>query len=128
MNIESVRLFAILLAPFAIAFLIEALVLYFYKLKGFWMAICISVLINLVTIAVIFYVVMAVLGMLKYEINGLHLPPQVVLFLWWFSSIAEGLLLQIFLRKVEKKRLFSASIIMNALSYLFLYLFIVNSH
>ncbi len=128
MNMESLRFLALLFAPFAIAFLIEATVIYFFKLKGLWVSIGLSVLINLITLAVIFFGVMALLGKLHYEFNGLHLPLQVVAFLWWFSSIADGFLFRLFLPKAQMGKAFAASIIMNFASYLFLYLFIVNSH
>jgi hypothetical protein len=128
MNIESLVPFAIIITPFAIAFFIEALVIYFFKIKSFWAAIGFSLLINLITVTIIFYMVTVLLGQLNYEFNGLHLPIPVVLFLWWFSSVVDGLLMQLFFVNIEVKLLYRASILMNALSYLLLYIIIVNSH
>jgi len=128
MNTESLIPFALIITPFFLAFFIEGIVLYFFKIKAFWSSIGIAVAVNLLSLVVIFYAIMPLLGKLGYQFNGLELPVPVVLFLWWFSSIADGLLVLLFFKHVEKKRIFSASIIMNALSYLFLYIFIVNSH
>lgn len=128
MNTESLLPLLLLITPFAIIFFIKAMVLYFFKIRRFWSAIGISVIINLITLAIIFYGVMSLLGNLNYEFNGLHLPAPVVFFLWWFSSVTEGFLLHLFFRQKQKRQLFAASIVMNALSYIFLYIFIINSH
>jgi hypothetical protein len=68
------------------------------------------------------------MGKLGYEFNGLRLPLQVILMLWWLSVIADGLLLQLFNAKTDKRTVFTASLVMNSISYLFLYFFITNSH
>jgi len=131
MSIESLTPFLIVLAIFLIAFLIEALVLYFFKLKKFWASFGISVLVNLVSLTLIYYVAAAVLHALGYDMgkyNGLNLQLPVVAFLWWFSVVVEGLLLCFFFSRHELKRAFIASIFMNFLSMLFLYAFIINSH
>jgi len=131
MSIESLTPFLIVLAIFLIAFLIEALVLYFFKLKKFWASFGISVLVNLVSLTLIYYVAAAVLHALGYDMgkyNGLNLQLPVVAFLWWFSVVVEGLLLCFFFSRDELKRAFIASIFMNFLSMLFLYAFIINSH
>ncbi|MDB5208394.1 MAG: hypothetical protein JWR72_3469 [Flavisolibacter sp.] len=128
MNIESLLPFLLIIAPFAIAFFTESLVLYYFRLQRIWGAIGIAVGINLFLLAIIFFAVMPLLRQLGYEFDGLYLHIQVVVFLWWFSSVADGLLLSLFLRKQDKARIFAASILMNFLSYLFLYIFIVNSH
>ncbi|GAA4755092.1 hypothetical protein [Flavisolibacter ginsenosidimutans] len=131
MSIESLTPFLIIFAIFLIAFLIEALVLYFFKLKKFWASFGISVLVNLVSLTLIYYVAAAVLHALGYDMgkyNGLNLQLPVVAFLWWFSVVVEGLLLCFFFSRHELKRAFIASILMNFLSMLFLYAFIINSH
>ena len=127
MNTESIVPFLLIIAPFAIAFLIEAIVLYFFKLKSFGRSVIISFTINLFSLAVL-YGFGLLMGKLGYEFNGLRLPVQVILTLWWVSVIVDALLLQLFLRKAEKRILFVASIVMNSFSYLFLYFFITNSH
>ncbi|HEX8314711.1 MAG TPA: hypothetical protein VF609_06960 [Flavisolibacter sp.] len=131
MDFESIIPFLLILAPFAIAFFMEALVLYFFKVKGFGLSILTSVLINLVALAVVYFLGAPLLGKLGYEIgqfNGLNLQPQVVAFICWLSIIIDGLLLQLLFRRQERKRLYSASIVMNILSYLFFHFFIVYSH
>lgn len=131
MDVESFVLFLLLLAPFAIAYFIEALVIYFFKLRKFWASIGISLLINLLSLAVIYFIGAPVLGKLGYEIgqfNGLNVEMQIVVFLCWLSILIDALLLQVFCRGQEKKRIFTASIVMNLLSYLFLHFFIVYSH
>ena len=130
MDVESFVPFLLILAPFAIAFFIEALVLYFFKLTSFWMGMMIIIFVNLVSLALIYFVGGPLLGKLGYagQFNGLNLPVQVIAFLCWLSIIADGLLLGIFLKKKEKKELFAASIVMNILSYLFLHFFIAYSH
>ena len=131
MDIESIVPFLLILAPFAIAFFLEALVIYFFKLRGFWASLGFSILINLVAIAFIYFVGSPLLGALGYDMgqfNGLNLPIQVVAFLCWLSILIDGVLLQLVLRKQDKKRIYLASIVMNILSYLFLHFFIVYSH
>ena len=131
MDVESFVPFLLLLAPFVIAYLLEALVIYFFKLKRFWGSIGVALLVNLVSLALIYYVGAPVLGKLGYEVgqfNGLNLQIQVVAFLCWFSIIIDGLLLQVFCKKADKKRIFTAAIVMNILSYLFFHFFIIYSH
>ncbi|RYF81830.1 MAG: hypothetical protein EON98_11895 [Chitinophagaceae bacterium] len=128
MNVESFLPFLLILAPFAIAFFIEALVLYFFKLKKFWGSVGVSVLINLVSVALVYFIGSFILSKVGYEFNGLQLQLPVVAFICWVSIIVEGLLLQLFCRTAEKKTIFLASIVMNILSYAFLYFFIANSH
>ena len=128
MNMESFVPFILIFAPFIIAFLLEAIVLYFFRLKKFWGSVGLSFLVNLVSIVLVYFVASLVLSKVGYEFNGLQLDVPVVTFLWWFSIIAEGLLLKPFTRGLETKRIFMASILMNTISYLFLYLFIVYSH
>lgn len=127
MNTESVLPFLLIIAPFAIAFLLEAIVIYFFKLKSFGWSVVASVAVNLFSLVVL-YGCSLLLGKLGYEFNGLRLPLQVILALWWLSIISDALLLQLFSPKTEKKVVFSASIVMNSLSYLFIYFFITNSH
>ena len=130
MDIESVVPFLLILAPFALAFFIETLVLYFFKLTSFWAGFGIIILVNLVSLAIIYYAGGPLIGKLGYagQFNGLDLPIQVIAFLCWLSIIIDGLLLSLFLKRHQKKQIFSASIVANILSYLFLHLFIVFSH
>ena len=127
MNAESILPFLLILLPFGIAFFIEALVIFFFRIKHFWGALGLSLLINLLVL-VLLYAASLLLGILGYEFNGLLLPLQVILFFWWLSIVADGLLLQFFSKKTNKHRVFLASIVMNSLSYLFLFFFITNSH
>jgi hypothetical protein len=127
MNAESILPFLLVLLPFGIAFFIEALVIYFFRIKRFWRSLGLSLLIN-VLVLLLLYGASLLLGKLGYEFNGLLLPLQVILFFWWLSAVADGLLLQFFLKTTNKHRVFLASIVMNALSYLFLFFFITNSH
>jgi hypothetical protein len=127
MAVQSIFPFLLFLLPFAVAFLMEAVVIYFFKLKGFWASVGLSVLINVITLGVL-YVSSLVVGKLGYVVNGLLVPIQVLLFFWWLSVIADGLLLQLFSSKAEKQRIYLASLVMNSISYLFLYFFISNSH
>jgi Na+/melibiose symporter-like transporter len=128
MNIESLLPFILLFSPFILAFIVEALVIYFFKLRPFLTSLGISVLVNLISIALIHFVASAILSKIGYELNGLNLQVQVLLFLCWFSIVVEGFVLQFLLKKPEKKKIFLASITMNALSFLFLYFFIEYSH
>lgn len=128
MNIEGIIPFLLIIAPFAIAFLLEAIVLYYFRLLRLGPSIGMAIAINLFCLALIVFAVMPLLTNLGYGLTGLDLPIQVVVFLWWFSSVADGLLLTLFLRREAKPKIFTASILMNFLSYLFLYIFIVNSH
>ena len=128
MNIESLVPFLLILAPFAIAFLMEAMVLYFFRLKRFWTSVGVAVLINIISIALVYFVASFVLSKIGYEFNGLQLDLPVVAFLWWFSIIIEGFLLRPFTKGSDTRKVFMASIVMNTLSYLFLYFFIIYSH
>lgn len=130
MNIESVVPFLLILAPFAIAFFIETLVVYFFKLTSFWAAFGMIILINLISLAVIYFAAGPLIGTLGYtgQFNGLDLPLPVIAFLCWLSIIIDGLLLSFFLKRKEKKQVFLVSILMNILSFSFLHLFIAYSH
>lgn len=128
MNIESFLPFLLVVAPFAIAFFTESLVLYYFRLRPMWGAIAIATAVNLLSLAIIFFAVLPLIKKLGYELSGFNLQPQVMVFLWWFSSVADGVLLTIFLPKPDKSKIFAASILMNFISFLFLYIFIVNSH
>jgi len=131
MDIESVVPFLLLLSPFAIAFFLEALVIYFFKLKRFWVGLGLSVLINLIGLAIIYFVGSPVLGAIGYDIgqfNGLNLQTQVVVFFCWLSILIDGLLLQLLIKHPDKKRIYTCSIVMNILSYLFIHFLIVYSH
>jgi hypothetical protein len=57
----------------------------------------------------------------------LRLPLQVVLALWWLSVISDAVLLQ-FISRTEKAAVYRSSIVMNVISYFFLYFFIIGSH
>jgi len=128
MNVESLFPFFLLFTPFLFAFIIEGLVIYFFRIKAFWTSLGIAFLINLISIGLINFIGAFLLSKIGYELNGLDLPLRVVLFLCWFSVLTEGFMLQFLARGHDKKTIFLASIIMNALSYLFLYFFIANSH
>jgi hypothetical protein len=127
MNADSILPFLLIVAPFAFAFLLEAAVLYFFKFKHFWAGVGTAIAVNLLSLAVL-YGSSLLLNKLGYEFNGLRLPLQVILALWWLSVVADGLLLQLFSPKAEKRIVYTASLVMNTLSYLFLYFFITNSH
>ena len=127
MTLESTLPFLLILLPFAIAFFVEGLVIYFFKMKRFWSSIGTATIINLLTL-LLHYGSSIMLGKLGYEFNGLLLPLQVIFFFWWLSVIVDGALLQLFFLKEEKKRLYVASLVMNTISFLFLYFFITNSH
>jgi hypothetical protein len=128
MNIQSlVPFLLILLKSLGIAFLLEALVIYFLKIKRFWPAVGVSVVVNLLALVVLYGAIL-LMEKLGYEFNGLQLPLQVLLALWWVSVIVDGLLLSAFSPKLPKKTIFLSSIVMNAISYLFLSFFIINNH
>jgi hypothetical protein len=127
MNAENILPFFLIVAPFAVAFLLEAIVIYFFTIRRFWPGVGVAFLINLLSLAVL-YGSSLLMGKLGYEFNGLRLPLQVILMLWWLSVIADGLLLQLFNAKTDKRTVFTASLVMNSISYLFLYFFITNSH
>ena len=126
MQFENYYPFLLILAPFAIAYLLEALVIYFFRLKRFWPAIGVSVLINLLTLLIL-YGSSLLLGKLGYQLNGLLLPLQVVLLFWWLSILTDGYLLQLLTKKAKNERIYLCSILMNTLSWILLYFFILNS-
>lgn len=128
MNIESLVPFFLIIAPFLIAFFVESLVIYFFKLKPFWQSAGISIIINLLSIALVYFVASFILSRIGYEFNGLQLRLPVVAFIWWISVIAEGFLLLLFCRNQKREKLFQASLVMNTVSYLILYFIVTNSH
>ena len=128
MNIESLLPFILLFSPIILAFIFEAAVIYFFKLRPFLTSLGISFLVNVFFITLIHFFLSYLLSKLGYELNGLNLPIQVILMLCWFSILAEGVLLQLLIKNQDKKKIFCASIIMNVISYLFLYLFIEMTH
>ena len=127
MNIQSIYPFLLIVAPFAIAFLLEAFVIYFSKIKRFWAGLGVSVVVNLLALVVL-YGASLLMGKLGYEFNGLQLPLQVMLALWWVSVIVDALLLRSFSKTIPLQKIYVSSIVMNTISFLFLYFFIANSH
>lgn len=128
MNLEILTPYLIILTPFTIAFLLEAVVIYSFKMKRPWPALGVSILINLISLALFFYAAVPLIGKLNYEVNGLHFPLQLFFFIWWFCTVTDGFLLRLFLRNQPAERIFKVSAVMNACSTLFFYFFIVNSH
>lgn len=127
MDFESLRPFLIIvLQTIGIVLLIEAVVIYFFKIRRFWAAVGIAVLINLLSL-ILLYAGASIAEKLGYEFNGLQLPVQVMLFLWWLSVISDGFLLQLTAGKMDRQKLYLSSLLMNTLSFLFLYFFVVNS-
>lgn len=126
MNFESIAPFLLIIAPVVIGFFIEALVIYFFKVRRFWGSVGLSFLINLISLILV-YAGTVLISKLGYAFDGLQMPLQVVLALWWLSTISDGAILQYFF-KGEKKRAFLCSILMNFFSYAFLYVFIALSH
>lgn len=127
MNVQSVTPFLLIVAPFLVAFLLEAFVIFFFKLRTFWAALVAAFAVNLVTLAVL-YGAGLLIGLLGYSLNGLRLPFQVFFLFWWISVVFDGLLLQAFTKRPNTHLIYVASIVMNTVSYLFLYLFISNTH
>ena len=127
MTVESMLPFLLILFPFLICFFSEALVIAFFGFRRFWAALGFSIIINLLTLLLL-YGSSLLLEKLGYEFNGLLLPVQVMLFFWWLSVLADGALLKLFLPRADTKRVYLASMGMNALSYLFVYFFVANSH
>lgn len=125
MNVESILPFFLIAAPFAAAFFLEAMVIYFFKIKSFWPAMVVALAVNLLALAVL-YGGSLLAGKLGYEFNGLQIPPQVLLFLWWLSVIADGALLQLLATGAKTKIIYTASIVMNMISYTLLYFFIIG--
>jgi hypothetical protein len=126
MRLESYYPFLLIIAPFVIATVMEALTIYFFKLKPFWAALAIAISINLLSLVVL-YGGSLLAGKLGYSFNGLQLPPPVVSFFWWLSVLTDGLLLQLFSKKAAAKNIYLCSTVMNTLSWLFLYFFITNN-
>lgn len=127
MTPDSILPFLLILLPFALAFLTEGLVVYFFRIRSVWASLGAAVVVNLLTLLLL-YGSSWLLGKLGYELNGLRLPFPVVLFFWWLSVVVDGALLKLFFRKADGKQVYLASIVMNTLSYLVLYFFIANSH
>ncbi len=123
---ESVYPFLLVVAPFAIAFLIEAVVIFLFRVKRFWPALGVSLAINILSLAAL-YLGSLLAGKMGYALDGMVVPLPVLFFFWWLSVMADGLLLQLFTRGQNSERLFLCSVIMNTLAWLFLYLFIVTT-
>lgn len=126
MNFESLSPFLLLVAPFVVAFFMEAIVMYFFTIRSFWPSVGLSFFINLLSLGVL-YVGSIFLSKLGYGFDGLRLPLPVVFAFWWLSVVADSAFLGLF-SKGQKRLVYRCSIVMNTFSYLFLYLFITNSH
>lgn len=124
MQVESYYPFLLVIAPFALAYFSEALVIYLFRLKRFWPALGIAVLSNVFSLLVL-YGCSWFLGRLGFPLNGLLLPVQVVLFFWWLSVLTDGLMLQLFKKDAPTEKIYWCSIVMNSFSWLFLYFFIL---
>ena len=127
MSTENILPFVLFITPFVLAFLIEAVVIYFFKIKRFWPGVLVAFLVNLLSLLVL-YGSSLLMGKMGYEFTGLRLPIQVILALWWLSVLSDALLLQLFAPRVERRTIITAALVMNAISYFFLYFFITNSH
>jgi len=125
MRFESFYPFLLLVAPFAFAHFAEAMVIYFFRMKPFWASVGFSLFINLLTLVVL-YGCSVLLGKLGYALSGLQVPPPVMLFFWWLSVVTDGFLLRLVLKKASTNSLFLCSLVMNTISWLFLYFFITN--
>ena len=127
MNVEIIYPFLLLIAPFVMAFFLESLVIYFFRLESFGKSLVLSLLLNLASLLFL-YVNSMVVGKLGYAMNSLQLPLQVVFFFWWLSILADGFLLQLFAKKAGTQQLYVCSLVMNTVSYLFISIFIRYSH
>lgn len=112
----------LVLLPFALAFLIEATTIYFFKLRGLWASIGLSVVINLLVIVAVVFAVMPLLGRLNYGVSALQFPLPVAVFLCWLSILLDGLLLRAFIKNRPAVRVFAASAVMNVLSWVVLFI------
>ena len=129
MSFESLLL--VLFGVLLLAFFIEALVIYFFKIKLFWNSVGVSIVVNLISFTLFYYLGSAFLTKLGYDavqLNGLNLPFRGIAFLWWFTTVVEGVVLQLLSPKQKKRDIYLASMIMNAISLFFLHFFIENSH
>lgn len=127
MNAHSLLPIFLVVAPFAVAFLLEAVVIYFFKFKRLLPSVGISVFVNILSLGLL-YISSQLLLKLGYNFDGLRVPLQIVFAFWWLSIVMDGLLLQLFLPQVQRKTIYLASLVMNTVSYLFLFFFIANSH
>jgi hypothetical protein len=126
MNFESILPFLLFVAPFVIAFFLEAVVIYFFKLKTFWVGMGVSFLINILSLGVLSFGVRMLSG-LGYAFDGMRFPVQAMLALWWLSVVVDGILFQFFIKK-KKEVVYVASLIMNTVSYSFLYIMVASTH
>ena len=123
---ESVYPFLLIVAPFAVAFLIEAVIIFLFGIKRFWIALGISLGLNLLSLTIL-YAGSRIIGNLGYTFDGMLVPLQVLLFFWWLSSVTDGFFLQLFSKETKKETIFLCSTLMNTLSWLFLYFFIITT-
>lgn len=126
MNFESLVPFLLFVAPFVVAFFLEALILCFFKLQTFWIGVGLSFLVNVLSLGMLSFGV-RLLSSLGYAFDGMLFPVQAILALWWLSVVVDGLLLQLFIKK-KKEAVYVASLVMNTVSYGFLYFMIANTH
>ena len=127
MNVDIIYPFLLLIAPFLFAFILESIIIYFFRLESFGRSLVLSLLLNLATLLIL-YVAGIILLKILNSMNSLLLPLQVVFFFWWLSVLADGFLLQLFAKKAGRQKLYICSLVMNSVSYLFLALFIQYSH
>jgi hypothetical protein len=127
MELESIYPFLLLIAPLLIALLMEAIAIHLLLLKKFWAAVGIALVVNVLA-AVVLYGGSLLLGKLGYGLNGLAFPLQAILFFWWLSVVADGLLLELLVKDQPRQKIYFCSILMNAVSWMFLHVFIVNSN
>lgn len=124
MNFESIVPLLLPVALILILFQLEALVLFFFKMKSFLGSLGVSALVNVMSLVVLYGVGHYVVPLFGYDVNGFPLP--VVALLWWTSIVGEGFFLQLFIKKGDRARIFQAAIVMNTVSFLFFFLAIIN--
>jgi len=113
----------ILIVAMFVVILVEAGIIVYFKLNNFKRALAYSSIVNIASLAVGFVLVPALERRSHNEIEKESLWVWLLFFIT--TVLTEGLLLMLMIKKAPKQKVWLAVIVMNVITYLLLYLFVV---
>jgi len=113
----------ILIVAMFVVILVEAGIIVYFKLNNFKRALAYSSIVNIASLAVGFVLVPALERRFHNEIEKESLWVWLLFFIT--TVLTEGLLLMLMIKKAPKQKVWLAVIVMNVITYLLLYLFVV---
>jgi hypothetical protein len=106
--------------------LAEGFIINLFKINRFWKSVWHAMLVNLVSVIAGFVILNVTDGtqyedFFELEADTRHLSPWVIY--WIVSVVIEALVLKLLNRSAAWSKIFTASVVMNIITYVFLYFF-----